>query len=357
MTRKIAFAGLLVLSAPGVGCGGSTDTPTSTPSGGSTALGGGGGTETGGSGAAVAGGGGVVTAGTGGTGNETSTGGNGGATGGAAGGGAVGAVGTLEQQCSSVGALACAGTFQKLTLVCGASGTWEVNQTCSGTQICDTREGVTGGTCQEPDPNCVGQQPGTTFCQGNDVYACDADTVGTVLVSNCNLVGTCEAGACVAGPGLCTTDPVALDCSTDCGGPSPDCALSECSTTGTGWLLDPTSAIAQSRFVVRTRDVPGDLCQCGDVAYAPYELVISMPPNTTDTEYMVEVEPPWRVSHYPGTVPSCEGPVYLTTATCTVTQTIGYTWASTIWIYATDPSVAAANLVFTPVAPGTECPG
>jgi hypothetical protein len=183
-------------------------------------------------------------------------GGTGGAVGGTGGSVPVGEVGTLGAQCSPPAALACAGYFQKVTLVCGASGTWEVNQTCPGTQVCETHPGLTVGTCQEQDPDCAGPSPGAAICVGHAAYQCGADNVTKAYVAYCP--GACTDGACDDAATACPTIAEFTDCSDDCGGRSMLCVLYQTSY----WMLtDLTSYPVE--VVVRTPR-PDDLMDCGD---------------------------------------------------------------------------------------------
>jgi hypothetical protein len=63
------------------------------------------------------------------------------------------AVATLGGTCTAPGTLACAGCHQKLTLVCGDSGSWVVNQTCGVGEFCETTPGANAGICVN-EPSC-----------------------------------------------------------------------------------------------------------------------------------------------------------------------------------------------------------
>jgi hypothetical protein len=86
--------------------------------------------------------------------------------------------------------------MQKLQLLCSAAGQWTSNGTCNGSQLCDSAPGVNAGTCQDPIPQCEGQQPGYTFCVpsgGPELEVCGPDLV-TVSTSVCPVA--CVSGAC-----------------------------------------------------------------------------------------------------------------------------------------------------------------
>jgi hypothetical protein len=159
---------LVVLVLMASACGGSVNTTSDGTGGGSGAGGNDGGVSTGGTGGTVtAGGAGSGTGGSGGMGGSSGGGGvagSGGSTGvggtqdaahipDAADGGPSGTVETLGGPCSPPGTLACAGSHQKLTLVCGSSGTWVVNQTCGVGEFCETTPGANAGICVN-EPNC-----------------------------------------------------------------------------------------------------------------------------------------------------------------------------------------------------------
>jgi len=138
------------------------------------------------------------------------------------------ATGTLGQSCSPAGTLACNGINQRLTLVCGASGKWETNQTCNvATQVCDARPGGTQGTCQEQDPDCATLGPGARFCSGTSAATCDAWGLSATRVT-C-LTGVCADGKCIDSTG-CSTASNFLSCSSDC--PSVLDPSSRCKSDG-----------------------------------------------------------------------------------------------------------------------------
>jgi hypothetical protein len=179
--------------------------------GGSTGMedGGEAGASTGGTGGATSGAGGKPSGGSAGkSGAGGSAGGTGGQSGGtagqsggsagqsgAAGNGAAGMVGGLGTPCSPPGALACAGNYQKLTVLCGGDGEWEANQTCGADLYCDSTPGPNVGTCRPVAAGCEGG-PGTTFCDEQDpeqLLRCTADAVRT-SVEPCD--GLCRNGVC-----------------------------------------------------------------------------------------------------------------------------------------------------------------
>jgi hypothetical protein len=166
-------------SNPSAGQGGTSTAGGAANSGGSAT----GGTDTGGtSGGSDATGGndasGGSTAGDGGSNASggTSAGEGGSSAGGSGGSGPVGAVGTLGQPCSPPAALACAGNYQKVTLICGGDGTWERNETCGADQFCDSTPGVNVGTCRPRTPGC--DAPSIGFCKNASTRVdCGPDAV------------------------------------------------------------------------------------------------------------------------------------------------------------------------------------
>ena len=106
-------------------------------------------------------------------------------------------IGAIGQPCEPPNALSCAGHAQKLVLYCDpTTNLWQALQSCSGQQLCDTRPGAMQGSCQEPEPLCVGQTPGAVVCDGSTLITCGPDLV-TATREDCPNV--CEAGACVGG--------------------------------------------------------------------------------------------------------------------------------------------------------------
>ncbi|MBI5535744.1 MAG: SUMF1/EgtB/PvdO family nonheme iron enzyme [Deltaproteobacteria bacterium] len=114
-------------------------------------------------------------------------------------------VATVGQPCTKPSALACAGHAQKLVLFCDPStNKWTALQSCSGQQLCDTQDGVTQGSCQDPVALCIGHQPADKVCDGKKLVVCGPDLV-TSTSTDCPNV--CAAGAC---SGSCT--PQEKDC-------------------------------------------------------------------------------------------------------------------------------------------------
>ncbi len=299
--RRAAQGGLLLLVCACGATEANTGVPANTggavaSSGGTTASGGEGGVAgapdvtRGGSGGAAVGSGGGAGAVAGGT----AAGGTGqGGTGGAV---PVGEVGALGESCSPAGALSCAGNYQKLTLVCGASGAWDVNVTCPGTQICDTRPGVTAGSCQEQDPSCLGHDPGYRFCLENSVHECGPDNLDSPVVQECT--GLCTDGVCDNTVDACPTVPIAVNCSDTCGGSSENCATAECSDLRARGVQLDAAEFADYAFVLRTASEPGvDACGCGvsGAGLAPeYSMVINVP-SESGPRLVAEVSRPWQL--------------------------------------------------------------
>jgi hypothetical protein len=273
------------------GKGGGTGGDTEAGAGGEGANAGEAGTASGGSsGASGTGGNSGGSAGASGSGGSSGAGASSGSGGSS---GSAGQIGVLGDTCSPRGKLACAGNHQKLTLLCGPSGTWEANDTCSGDQFCDSRADVPStGTCQDPDPNCVDREPGYRFCKGTtSVYACDADTVSTVEVEMCD--GICSEGACDNETDACPTEPVFTNCATDCGG------LLKCGFSSTDGCAQANIAIPTSgRGVVRTSEAMATCRSC----QGTQPMVIVAPGTGL---YRVTVEPPWSLVPPPVPADAC----------------------------------------------------
>lgn len=156
---------------------------------------GGNGAGSGGSAAASGGNAGNAMAGMGGA-SGASAGGSQGGTAGQSGdaGSSVGIVGVLGTECSPPGALACAGNHQKLTVLCGANGQWQPNQTCAADLYCDSTPGPNVGLCAPVADGCD-SGPGTVFCSADEkqVVTCGPDAV-TRSEKSCD--GACHRGLC-----------------------------------------------------------------------------------------------------------------------------------------------------------------
>ena len=233
--------------------------------------------------------GGIVSGGTGGVaaadGGDRGAGGNeaGGAPSGGTGGlTATPGVETLGDDCDSPGTLACAGTFQNLSLLCEADGTWVANETCNGTQVCDTGA-VAVGTCQEQLPECEGEEPGHEFCSDFEIRACGVDKVGSSLVSECP-VG-CVSGECTPTNDECITDDNTYrDCSGTCEDFSPTwCEVDEESECSFGLVL------GQAVFRIPAAH---DICQ--GPAECPGEKMFVLNTNTSGpARYKLTIPPDW----------------------------------------------------------------
>jgi hypothetical protein len=242
---------------------------------------------TGGSGGITAGtgGSGGIAAGTGGSGGTTA--GTGGAPAGAAGTGGiapVGHVGTLGAACSPPASLACAGNFQKVALVCSASGAWEVNQTCPGTQVCDTRAGLTAGSCQEQAAECLGHEPGYTACMRSAMRTCNADNTEAEVVLECAF---CRDDVCYHG---CVSADVGVDCTGECAPVDP----TSCSTAAArGCVGTLTMALPEAPSFVMGR-APGSAAECAcSSGRAGYAVRLSNPAGAQGIK--VTATSPWRI--------------------------------------------------------------
>jgi len=324
------------------GCGASSDAgQTSTSAGGSSA---GGDNNAGTSATTVAGGGDPANVG----GNSSLS------VGGASAGGNQGtggtsvpsATGTLGLACSPVGTLACNGINQRLTLVCGASGKWETNQTCNvATQVCDPRPGSTQGTCQEQDPVCATQTPGVQYCEKFAEWACDAWVMKAGKVRDCP-IGACFDGKCVEATG-CSTAWNFLSCSSDC--PSLLDPSTRCGSQGVDVSTPPTDGSSGSAIVHRS--YADAVPPTGDVSSCPTRRFFNINPMGSRNAYvMVRVQSPWKVS-WDFLLLGCAFDAPGTTCETVNTANDGIT------IYTDDPTAPAAN-VYIQASPTDqhECP-
>ena len=111
----------------------------------------------------------------------------------------TGAVAVLGCPCAAPGTLACNGNAQAVTLIC-SMGTWNHNETCMSGNLCDSRTGVSKGTCQPIIPACQGALPGQMVCDtGTSVGQCGPDLVSVASVRACTgSTPACLNGGCVA---------------------------------------------------------------------------------------------------------------------------------------------------------------
>lgn len=228
---------------------------TSGGTGGSNASGATGGTggSSAGTGATPASGGSGGTGPTGGTAGSLPTGGIGGTfvTGGT---GGV-SLPTLGDPCSPPGALTCASTSSKLSLICGTSGLLEANETCEGDLFCYQWSGANHGSCQP----C----PGAAYCGPSPVDEPCPDP-----------------------------SQLYVDCSGHCGGGIAPC------DPGCGVVTAqlPSDLAEFDTIVVRTPARPGeDGCSCGVSGAPAYVLVIDAL-SGKDTEYSasIAIPEPWK---------------------------------------------------------------
>jgi hypothetical protein len=260
-------------------------------SGGSSAVGGAGGASgRGGAGGAGDGSAGEGTAGSGtaGAGGQAGEVGDGGADQGGAGGGSSGAVGVLGTECSTPGALACAGHHQKLTVVCGGEGRWETNLTCGAGDFCDSTSGENAGTCRPELPECA-DGPGTSFCADEkSLVTCSADAVSTTTTA-CG--GACHGDACHGVSECAVWDDYerGVACSEDCGRPILEAG--SCFADNNGCVGVNAQVDMGERLVIRT-NWADETCAGCDGASREIYMAAS---GTTPYGIRVTVPEPWRV--------------------------------------------------------------
>lgn len=240
------------------------------------------------------------------------TGGTGGAgEGGAAGshGGSSGQVGTLGADCSPPGAVACAGNHQKITLVCGAEQTWEVNETCDVSEFCDSTPGPSAGLCREPEALCVDSEPGERFCGDGDARVCDADGLTSRIVEACPYLcvdGQCD-DSCAAG--------VLMNCTTECGGPTDCnevCGPGPAASRPPPLLFEADEIEPGVRYTLKVPAAPNDdLCQdnCGGTFPAVGQIIpVRLPVIPGHPFYRIEAPSPWFLAlmAYPAGASVCD---------------------------------------------------
>lgn len=227
-----------------------------------------------------------------------------------AGGGSAGSrgeIGTLGESCSPVGKLACSGNHQKLAIVCGGSGEWEINQTCEASEFCDSTPGANAGLCREPDTGCSGKMPNERFCRQADLMSCDADGLSSSVVQTCQV---CRDAACQA-----CSEGVLMDCTWDCGAPTENCR----SACGAGSGLPAELLVEASEIEPGTRyelKLPpirflDPVCaeRCSPYG-SPYNaFVVRLPEVPGHPFYRIEMPSGWSAMlfNYPAGAAVCNG--------------------------------------------------
>ncbi len=292
---------------------------------------------TGGSAAATGGGAG----GTSGAAGETATSDSGG-TAGSGGTGPTGVIGVLGEPCDSPGQLACAGNHQKLTVVCGGDGEWQVNETCGATEFCDSSEGPTTGLCIEPAEGCAGREPGELVCGGASVVTCDVDGLRTIVVEECTT--PCVEGAC-ADTGAPCPDEEFVNCSRQCG--DFECLESEEGCVQ-GQPLDAYLEDVGDSVIVRTASY-GDLCEragerCG-------EEVRAMPVGAFNVRLRCTVEAPWGII----TEARLAEDACAERLPCEIVEVADVS-STVAYVETSDPTAGAANVLVEVVDEEATCP-
>jgi hypothetical protein len=244
-------------------------------------------------------------------------------------------VATLGDPCDTPAELACAGNHQKVTLICGGEE-WEVNQTCGVGEFCNSTPGPDAGLCAPEIEACAGLEPGTRFCDSDDLVECGPDNMDTPLVESCEL--GCYAGHC-AEPGYepdpCPDPPAVYNCANDCGGPIQDCPNYDCTPS---YVL--TSAIYEPDadelpFTLFRVQVPDEPCTCGEGVELAARVAFH-----ANLEGHILVPEPWHIAftageNYSQDVPSCVAPLQ-----CVSNPAIGF-----YQIFTTDPDAPPINIV------------
>jgi hypothetical protein len=141
------------------------------------------------------------------------------------------AIASVDGACNVPLELACSGHNVAQKLVC-LNGRWTFNGSCDGATRCDTRFGVSQGTCQAITARCVGKAPGTSICDGTARHSCGLDLLDEPPTP-CPALSHCEgaAGACVCDRGYMSGASGCVD--------APDCVAGACSN---GQCVDGTES-------------------------------------------------------------------------------------------------------------------
>jgi hypothetical protein len=267
------------------GKGGTASGGTGGSGGGTTADDGGQGGESSGSGGTGGSSGGVANGGAG----QGGSAGQAGAAGqsGSAGSGTAGMVGVLGTPCSPPGSLACAGNYQKLTVLCNGDGEWEPNETCGTDLVCDSTPGPNVGTCQPVAAECEAG-PGTTFCSADESsrVICGPDAVN-MTEEACD--GACHRAVCRDDREACPNwedyEERGVACATDCGKLAPP-LVNACVVNDLGCYV----AIVNELPALVRAPWTDDTCACEMVEGRTMRVDVDRTENRRIT-----VSPPWSI--------------------------------------------------------------
>lgn len=198
----------------------------------------------------------------------------------------------LGGACSPRGALACAGSHQKLTLVCSAKSIWEVNQTCSAGEFCDSSSGPNLGVCATPPRECLDREPGALVCAADSLVKCGPDTLTTNLVEQC--AHGCADGACsqIDCPALLfSCDPACQD--------SPSGCYDLCASVDAAAqppLLDLADAkVGEEYRLALPVFSEAPKCACAVVSPALDAVAFRLPEPPSGLSWKIQASLPWKI--------------------------------------------------------------
>ncbi len=247
-----------------------------------------------------------------------------GGTAGSGGTGPTGVIGVLGEPCDAPGQLACAGNHQKLTVVCGGDGEWEVNETCSATAFCDSTEEETTGLCVEPSAECMERSIDERFCQDGDAYWCTPDGLVPTLAEVCDV--RCVDGACVNETDACPAEGIVFNCDPACGELWDGCEGGE-------EMTSPAQGVPVLFRTAGTSDASVINCDGGASYYYLLQLAVPVP-----TDLKVSAAPPWRVMFEIDALSDCD---FGSAETCAIT---GVT--ERVLLVTDDPEAPPTNVLF-----------
>jgi len=261
-------------------------------------------------------------------GGTSSTGGSGG-TAGSGGTGPTGVIGVLGDPCDEPGQLACAGNHQKLTVVCGGDGEWEVNETCGELEYCDSKPGASAGICRVPVEECAAGEVDAPVCYQGDLHSCAPDGIEPALVEDC--VVRCEDGACIDEVEPCPEGDV-LNCDPACGD------TSECFPGIDDVVIEDVGDVLVFRTAGYADAVDDD---CTTAVHALFF-------GNGYRRVMATVAPPWRVIF--------DGDGALECGLGGGEQCAVSVSPNVLWIYTDDASATPSNVTLQYVYPDAACP-
>lgn len=186
-----------------------------------------------------------------------------------------------------------------VTLVgCGST----TNNTYSGA-TCGEGTALVDGVCVAVDASDGEDDTASDTTLASDSVASDTNVADTNVAdtSKSDTLGKDSAATDAADAASCTG--ITINCSTSCGGPSPECPLIDCRRGPMIYTVDLRGSV--DRVVIRVPASPGvdPTCDCTAVPKIPYQVVVN---TFINAGVYVRARPPagWRIAAAPCAVPT-----------------------------------------------------